>query len=51
MPLGAVKYEDLWMRAKDLADKNYPQVKKGSERYWSIVMGIYKMMEKRRDKR
>lgn len=49
MPQGAIKYEDLWIRAKELVAKNYPNVKTGSDQYWSLVMGIYKQMEKRRD--
>lgn len=50
MPLGAVKYEDLWNRAKEIVKSNYPKVKVGSDKYWTLVMGIYKKMEKGRDK-
>lgn len=43
-----IKYEDLWERAKKLVDKQY-NVKHGTDRYWTLVMGIYKQMERRRD--
>jgi len=49
MPVSAVKYEDLWVRAKDIVGKNYPQVKKGGPKYWKLVMGVYKIMERKRD--
>jgi hypothetical protein len=51
VPVGAIKYEDLWVRAKELVSKQYPNVKKGSARYWQLVMGIYRRMEQARDKR
>lgn len=49
MPIGAVKYEDLWNRAKKRVAEQYPEVKKGSARYWQLVMGIYRRMEQARD--
>lgn len=49
MPLNAVKYEDLWNRAKKIVDKQYPDVPRGSDRYWSLVMALYKQFEKKRD--
>ncbi len=48
MPHGAVKTkhdEKLWNEAKVQVSKEYPNIDKGSDRYWSIVMGIYKKMK------
>lgn len=49
MPVNAIKYEDLWNRAKERVASEYPEVTKGSARYWQLVMGIYRTMEKARD--
>ncbi len=37
--------ETLWRRAKAQASHQYPHVKKGSDRYWRIVNGIYQKMK------
>jgi hypothetical protein len=50
MPVAAVKYEDLWERAKARVKEQYPEIKVGSDRYWSLVMSLYKSMEARREK-
>lgn len=37
--------EDLWRKAKAQASHQYPHIKKDSDRYWSIVNGIYQKMK------
>lgn len=47
MPVGVVRtaaQEKLWNRAKAQVRKQYPKIKEDSERYWKIVMTIYKSM-------
>jgi len=36
--------EYLWGKAKKIVKKQYPDVKKGSDKYFQIVMGIVKKM-------
>jgi len=48
MPVAAVKYEDLWERAKAQARN---QMKEGDPRFWKLVMYIYKQMEAARDRK
>lgn len=36
--------EKLWSEAKSAAEKQYPEVEKDSDRYYSIVTGILKNM-------
>lgn len=45
MPVGVVhtvEDEIAWERAKEAASRQYPDA--GGERYWKIVMAIYKKM-------
>jgi hypothetical protein len=49
MPVAAVKYEDLWLRAKSIVGSEYKGVKTDSPKYWKLVMGIYRKMETERD--
>ena len=49
MQVAAVKYEDLWLRAKSIVASGYKDVKTGSPKYWKLVMGIYRKMEAERD--
>lgn len=37
-----VKDEDKWAKAKEIAKKQYPDVEEGSDKFYSIVTGIYK---------
>lgn len=37
--------EHLWRKAKAQASKQYPHIKKDSDRWWSIVNGIYQNMK------
>lgn len=55
MPVGAVKtasQEKSWNRAKSIVNKGIKRgkklkkVKKGSDRYWKIVMTVYENIEK-----
>ena len=48
MPSNVVKTardEKLWELAKKIVAKNYPDVTVGSDKYYALVMGIYKKME------
>ena len=50
MPTNLVKTkrdERLWAKAKTQARKEYPKVKADSDRWWSIVNGIYQRMKHR----
>ena len=37
--------ERLWRKAKAQASNQYPHVEKGSDKWWSIVSGIYQNMK------
>ncbi len=45
MPAGFVKDEAAWDKAKAAARKQYPDLGE-SDRFWAIVMTIYKNMTK-----
>jgi len=45
MPTGVVKTkkdEEAWNRAKSIARKQYPKIKEDSDKFYAIVMTIYK---------
>lgn len=46
MPANVVKkgQEDEWDRAKAIIKKNYPNISEGSNRFWKLVMSIFKNM-------
>jgi len=46
MPKGVVKtrtQERYWERAKRQVEKQYPNIEVGSDRYYRLVMSIYKI--------
>jgi rRNA maturation endonuclease Nob1 len=38
--------EKLFKKAKDIVDKEYPNIEKGGDRYWALAVGIVKKMLK-----
>lgn len=42
--VGDPRAERLWAHAKQQVQKEYPHVKKGSDRYWRLVNGIWRRM-------
>lgn len=48
MPSNVIKTdrdEHLWSKAKSIVGKQYPDVSAGSDKYYQLVMGVYKKMK------
>ena len=36
--------EQAWDKAKSIVRREYPKVKEGTDKFWSLVQGVYKNM-------
>ena len=39
-----IKDEEKWKKAKEIVEKEYKINEKSGDRFWSLVMGVYKKM-------